>query len=34
VGTISRSSLNGSIGEGGPSLRLHTSGGSVRISSH
>jgi hypothetical protein len=31
VGTISSSSLRGSLGSGGPRLRLHTSGGSIRI---
>ena len=31
VGTISHSSLHGSIGSGGESLRLHTSGGSIHI---
>jgi Toastrack DUF4097 len=31
-GTISHSSLHGSIGSGGPTLRLHTSGGSIHIS--
>jgi hypothetical protein len=31
VGTISHSSLHGSIGSGGETLRLHTSGGSIRI---
>ena len=34
VGTISRSHVRGSIGSGGPTLRLHTSGGSIRITSH
>jgi DUF4097 and DUF4098 domain-containing protein YvlB len=34
VGTIRRSSLHGSIGSGGPTLSLHTSGGSIHISSH
>jgi DUF4097 and DUF4098 domain-containing protein YvlB len=34
VGTTSRSSLHGSIGSGGPTLRLHTSGGSIHIGSH
>lgn len=34
VGTISHSSLHGSIGSGGPALSLHTSGGSIHISSH
>jgi Toastrack DUF4097 len=34
VGTIARSSLHGSIGQGGPALRLHTSGGSIHINSH
>ena len=34
VGTISRSHVRGSIGNGGPTLRLHTSGGSIRITSH
>ncbi len=34
VGTTSRSSVHGSIGQGGPALRLHTSGGSIHISSH
>lgn len=32
-GTISHSSLHGTLGSGGPTLRLHTSGGSIRISS-
>jgi DUF4097 and DUF4098 domain-containing protein YvlB len=31
VGTISHSSLHGSIGSGGEELRLHTSGGSINI---
>lgn len=31
VGTISRSSLHGSLGSGGAELRMHTSGGSVHI---
>jgi DUF4097 and DUF4098 domain-containing protein YvlB len=31
VGTISHSSLRGSIGSGGEELRLHTSGGSIHI---
>jgi hypothetical protein len=31
VGTISTSSMHGSIGSGGETLRLHTSGGSIRI---
>jgi DUF4097 and DUF4098 domain-containing protein YvlB len=31
VGTISRSNLHGSLGSGGAELRMHTSGGSVRI---
>jgi DUF4097 and DUF4098 domain-containing protein YvlB len=31
VGTISHSSLHGSIGSGGEELRLHTSGGSIHI---
>jgi len=31
VGTISHSSMRGSIGSGGEELRLHTSGGSIRI---
>jgi putative adhesin len=31
VGRISRSSWHGSIGSGGPMLRLHTSGGSIHI---
>jgi DUF4097 and DUF4098 domain-containing protein YvlB len=31
VGTVSRSSLRGSIGSGGEELRLHTSGGSIHI---
>jgi len=31
VGTISHSSLHGSIGSGGEQLRLHTSGGSIHI---
>jgi len=31
VGTISRSNLHGSIGSGGESLRLRTSGGSIHI---
>lgn len=31
VGTISRSSWHGSIGSGGATLRLHTSGGSIHI---
>jgi DUF4097 and DUF4098 domain-containing protein YvlB len=30
-GEISRGSLSGSLGKGGRTLRLHTSGGSVRI---
>lgn len=34
VGTVGRSSLRGSIGQGGPTLSLHTSGGSIHISSH
>jgi hypothetical protein len=33
VGTISHSSLHGSIGSGGEELRLHTSGGSISIHS-
>jgi hypothetical protein len=31
VGTISSSNLHGSLGSGGEMLRLHTSGGSIRI---
>jgi DUF4097 and DUF4098 domain-containing protein YvlB len=31
VGTISHSSLHGSLGSGGEALRLHTSGGSIHI---
>jgi DUF4097 and DUF4098 domain-containing protein YvlB len=31
VGTVSHSSLHGSIGSGGEELRLHTSGGSIHI---
>jgi DUF4097 and DUF4098 domain-containing protein YvlB len=31
VGTISNSSMHGTIGSGGEELRLHTSGGSIRI---
>jgi len=31
VGTVSRSSLHGSIGSGGEELRLHTSGGPIHI---
>jgi hypothetical protein len=31
VGTISTSSMHGTIGSGGEALRLHTSGGSIRI---
>jgi DUF4097 and DUF4098 domain-containing protein YvlB len=31
VGTISTSSMHGTIGSGGETLRLHTSGGSIRI---
>jgi len=31
VGTISHSSLHGSLGSGGEELRLHTSGGSIHI---
>jgi hypothetical protein len=31
VGTISSGNLHGSIGRGGETLRLHTSGGSIRI---
>lgn len=31
VGTISRSSLHGTLGSGGATLRLHTSGGSIHI---
>jgi DUF4097 and DUF4098 domain-containing protein YvlB len=31
VGTVSNSSLHGSIGSGGEELRLHTSGGSIHI---
>jgi len=31
VGTISPSSMHGAIGSGGEELRLHTSGGSIRI---
>ena len=31
VGTVSRSSMHGQIGSGGEELRLHTSGGSIRI---
>ena len=31
VGKISTSSLHGSLGSGGPELRVHTSGGSVQI---
>jgi len=31
VGTVSRSRMQGSIGSGGEELRLHTSGGSIRI---
>jgi len=33
VGKVSRESLRGSLGKGGEMLRLHTSGGSVRIRS-
>ena len=33
VGTISGSSLHGSLGSGGETLRLHTSGGSIHIKS-
>jgi DUF4097 and DUF4098 domain-containing protein YvlB len=33
VGEISRRSLHGSLGKGGETLRLHTSGGGVRIKS-
>ena len=32
-GEISRGSLSGTLGKGGNTLRLHTSGGSVRIQS-
>ena len=31
VGTISHTSMHGSIGSGGEELRLHTSGGSIHI---
>jgi DUF4097 and DUF4098 domain-containing protein YvlB len=31
VGTVTRSSMHGSIGAGGEELRLHTSGGSIHI---
>lgn len=31
VGTISRSSMHGTLGSGGAELRMHTSGGSVQI---
>jgi hypothetical protein len=31
VGTVSRSRMHGAIGSGGEELRLHTSGGSIRI---
>jgi DUF4097 and DUF4098 domain-containing protein YvlB len=31
VGTVSHSSMHGSIGSGGEELRLHTSGGSIHI---
>jgi len=32
-GEVSRGSLSGTLGKGGNTLRLHTSGGSVRIQS-
>jgi Toastrack DUF4097 len=33
-GTISHSKLHGTLGSGGPTLQLHTSGGSIRIASN